>query len=361
MRIVAHNGARIWGGAERATVALLEGLAGRGHEVLLLCNAHVVEAEASRRGIPARICALGGDVALPHSLRLAGVLRRITPDVFIVGTFKKLFLATLGARLAGVPRVVARVGLETDTPRSGKYRFALRHWTDGVAVNASRMIAPFAGLDGFGQERVALIHNGVRPPNRRNPAGAVRIELGIDADTFVIGTVARLARQKRIDRLLDVVSTLPRDVHCVIAGGGEERLQLKQRATALDLDGRVHFLGDRDDIADVLDSFDVFVVSSDREGISNAMLEGMSLGLPVISTPVSGADDALGAPDNGERAGIIAEFSAESIAEAVLALRDDSSLRQSLGAAAKTRAAAEFSMETMLDRWEEFLSRSVPR
>src|SRR5690606_18204583 len=130
MFVAAHNGARIWGGAERATVRLLAGLQQRGHRVLLLCNDPRVMAEAERSGIPTRRLHLGGDLAVVDALRLAATLRRDRPDAFVVGTYKKLFHAALGARLAGVPRVIARVGLETDTPRSGKYRVALRRWVD---------------------------------------------------------------------------------------------------------------------------------------------------------------------------------------------------------------------------------------
>lgn len=357
MRIVAHNGATLWGGAERATVMLLDGLARRGHEVQLLCNTDLVLSHARQRGIPAQICVLGGDIAIPHSLKLSRALRQISPDAFIVGTYKKLFLATLGARLARVPRVVARIGLETDTPRSAKYRFALRNWTGGVAVNASRMMAPFAELDGFGARKVALIHNAVRSPARRSDPGAVRRELGIADDIFVIGTLARLARQKRLDRFLEVASELPQDVQCVIAGDGEERGELESLAVRLGVRNRVHFVGDRDDTADILGALDVFVLTSDREGMSSAMLEAMSNGLPVVSTPVSGADDAFGADHGREPAGIITEFSIDSIVHAILALRGDPARRRSIGDAARLRAAHEFSMDAMLDKWEEFLSR----
>ncbi|HYJ80503.1 MAG TPA: glycosyltransferase, partial [Longimicrobiaceae bacterium] len=111
MYIIAHNGARIWGGAERATALLLAGLQGRGHRVMLFCNVPLVATGADALGVPTRLVALGGDLALPHAVRLARELRRERPDVFLIGTYRKLFLAALGARLAGVPRVLARVGL----------------------------------------------------------------------------------------------------------------------------------------------------------------------------------------------------------------------------------------------------------
>jgi len=96
MFVVAHNGARIWGGAERATALLLAGLQARGHRVLLLCNDGLVARRAGEMGVPTRIVPLGGDAVIPHALRLAGVLREVRPDAFIVGTFRKLFLAALG-------------------------------------------------------------------------------------------------------------------------------------------------------------------------------------------------------------------------------------------------------------------------
>ena len=357
MRIVAHNGALIWGGAERATVSLLKGLSERGHDVLLLCNQELVAREAVRRGVPSQICVLGGDVMLHHALRLSRVLKSAQPDAFIVGTYKKLFLAAAAARMARVPRVIARVGLESDTPRSFKYRIALRRWTDGVVVNGSRMATPFAGLDGFGAEKVKLILNSVESPMDAGSSDRVRKELGIAPDEFVIGTVARLAKQKRIDRLIRVVSLLP-GVQCIIAGDGTSRAQLQSLATDLNVADRIRFLGNRDDVSDVIDALDVFVLVSDSEGMSNAMLEAMSRGKAVVSTDVSGARDALSPEGDYAAAGIVTGFDEASIAQAIDTLRNDATMRESLGTAGRVRAATQFSRDAMLSEWEEFL---VPR
>jgi glycosyltransferase involved in cell wall biosynthesis len=355
MFVVAHNGARIWGGAERATALLLTGLQARGHRVLLLCNDDLVAGRAGELGVPTRIVPLGGDGMIPHALRLAAVLRRLRPDAFIIGTFRKLFLAALGAWLARVPRVVARVGLETDTPRSAKYRLALPRWVDAVAVNASRIRADFDALPGLGPERVLVIHNGVVAPERRQAPGAVRAYLGIAADAPVVGTVARLAPQKRLDRLLRSVAALPADVHCVVAGDGEERDSLAALAGELGIADRVHFLGHRDDTGDVLGALDVFVVSSDREGLSNAMLEALAAGVPVVSTAVSGAEDALEPFAGGIAPGIIVGQSGDDLASALLQLLGDAELRGRMAEAARRRAEERFGFEAMLDRWEAVL------
>jgi len=360
MHVIAHNGARIWGGAERATALLLAGLQARGHRVLLLCNDRVVARRAGEMGVPTEILPLGGDAMLPHAFRLARRLRELKPDAFIIGTYKKLFLAALGARIARVPRVVARVGLETDTPRSAKYRHALPRWVHAVAVNARRMRPAFAELAGFGPGRVAVIHNGVGAPERRQPSGAVRAALGIAPDAPTVGAIARLAAQKRLDRLLRAVARLA-DVHCIVAGDGEERARLEALAAELGISPRVHFLGHRGDTGDVLGAIDIFVVSSDREGLSNSMLEALAAGVPVISTPVSGADDALEPLADGAAPGEIVGFPDDEIAAAIRRLLADPARRETMGDAARRRAAERFSMDAMLARWEALLAgRAMP-
>jgi glycosyltransferase involved in cell wall biosynthesis len=357
--VIAHNGARIWGGAERATALVLKGLAERGHRVLLLCNEPLVRDRARGLGVPAAIARLGGDVAVPDALRFAVRLRRERPDALIVGTYKKAWLAALAARLAGVPRVLARVGLETDTPRSAKYRFVLARWVDAVAVNAGRMRAPFLALPGWTEERVATIHNGVHLPARTLPPGAVRASLGISVDAPVVGAVARLASQKRLDRLLRAVALLPPDVHCVLAGDGEQRGALQGLAAELGIAGRVHFLGHRADTADVLGALDLFAITSDREGMSNAMLEALAAGVPVASTAVSGADEALDPLADGRVPGVLVPSDVDGIAAALGGLLADRERLREMGAAARERAEERFSFAGMIDGWEALLARSA--
>lgn len=359
MHVVAHNGARIWGGAERATALLLAGLQARGHRVLLVCNDEMVARRAAELGVPTEILPLGGDGMLPHAVRLARRLRALRPDAFIIGTYKKLFLAALGARMARVPRVVARVGLETDTPRSTKYRFALPRWVDAVAVNARRMRPAFAALRGLSPERVVVIHNGVDAPARRQPPGSVRATLGIPPETPTVGAIARLATQKRLDRLLRAVARLP-DAHCILAGDGEERGRLEALATELSIAARVHFLGHRADTGDVLDAIDVFVVSSEREGLSNSMLEALAAGVPVISTAVSGAEDALEPLADGPAPGEIVGFTDDEIASALRRLLADPVRRREMADAARRIATERFGMDAMLARWEALLAGDPP-
>jgi glycosyltransferase involved in cell wall biosynthesis len=351
LHVVAHNGANLWGGAERAVSRILAGLQGRGHRVELLCNAGLVAEEAAALGVPTRLMALGGDGALHHAIRLGSYLRRAAPDALLVGTYKKLWLAALGARLAPGVRVVARVGLETDTPRNAKYRWVFaRHWVDALVVNAAAMEPAFTGVIGD----VRVIPNGVVAPPRHAPDGALRAALGIPADAPVVGAVARLAVQKRLDRLLEAVATQP-GVHLVLAGDGPEDEALQRLAAELGIADRTHFLGFRRDTGDVLAALDLFVVSSDREGMANAMLEALAAGVPVISTEVSGAAEALAPPPDGAAPGAVVARDAAALADALRAWLADPARRQAASHAARRRAVEEFGPHRALERWEAVL------
>ena len=355
MFIVAHVGARVWGGAERAVAALLAGLQSRGHRVLLLCNDAVVAEPARALGVPAEILPLGGDVALHHAARLALRLRRLRPDALLVGMFKKAWLAGIAGRMAGVPRIVARVGLESDRPRNAKYRFAFRRLIDRVVVVAERLAPAYEALPGYGSGRVSVIPNAVHPPARLLPPGFVRAELGIAPDAPVVGAVARLAAQKRLDRLLEAVALLPAEVHCVVAGEGPQREAMERQAAALGIAGRVHFAGYRAGVGDVLDALDVFTLTSEQEGMSNAMLEALAAGVPVVCTPVSGTEEALRPLPDGTPPGLLVDFDAPSIAAGVRALLEDADRRRAMSAAAARRARETFAPGPVLDAWERVL------
>jgi glycosyltransferase involved in cell wall biosynthesis len=357
VHVIAHNGAPEFGGAEIATCRLLAGLQQRGHRILLCCNNTLVAGWAGEYGVPTVVLPLGGDVMLPHAMRFARFLRKRSPDAVLLGTFRKLWLGGLGARIAGVPWVVARIGLSTDIARNVKYRFTLRHCVDAVVLKDHEMRGPFlAGLPEVDPRRVVTIQSGVPTPERAAPPGAVRRALNLPASMQVIGAVARLVKQKRFDRLLYALAALPEHVHCVLAGEGEERPALEQLAQELGLQSRVHLLGWRNDVGDVLDALDVFVVSSDRESMCNAMVEAMAAGVPVVSTRVSGAVEALAPNSEGEAAGEVVGFDVAELSACLSRLLADPMRRRCMANAAARRARECYGLERLIDQWETVLA-----
>ena len=356
LRIAAHNGAPEFGGAEIATALLLAGLQERGHEVVLFYNRAVVAEGVRPFGIETRHSHLGGDIAIHHAFQFAGRLRRFRPDVLIVGTFRKLWLASLAARLAGVPLTVARIGLSTDLPRSAKYRFAYRRLVDLVITNADDLRDAYrSALPDAPPPRITRIHKGVDIPAAGRPPATIREELGIDSGAPVIGGVGRLVEQKRFDRLISAFAMLPGDSQCVVVGGGPLEGELRVLADQLGVTDRVHFTGHREDVPDVMRALDLLVVSSDRESLANVMLEAMAVGVPVVSTDVSGAREALRPLEEGELPGYVVPMTAEDLAAAIQRVLSDDADRRAMADAAARAASVRFGRARMLDEWEAAL------
>lgn len=352
-RIAVHFGNHEWGGAEQELARLGSALQHRGHTLRYYCNQPAQVARLQRHGLDAEVARLGGDVALPHAAAFALRLARYAPDVLIVGTFKKLWLAGLAGTLARVPRILVRVVLQSDVPRNLKYRVALARFIDGVVPNAAEQAPPFLALPGWDARRVRTIYNYYRPAPRA-PHG-IHGELGITADVPVVGAVARLAPQKKLYRLIEAVAQLP-GVHCLLAGDGPRRGQLEALAQELGIAERVHFLGHREDIPAVLATLDAFVICSNREGMSNAMLEALAAGVPVVSTPVSGAREALEPLADGAAPGIITGMEPADIAAALRRIVQDPALVDRMRDAALRRMQERFAPEHVLAQWESLLA-----
>ena len=352
LRIIAHNGAPEWGGGEIALVDLLLGLAGRGHRVTLLCNRRLVAEAAEARGVETRLLRLGGDLAVHDAVRLALLLRRERPDVFVVGTFRKLWLASAAARMARVPKLVVRIGLSSDTPRNFKYRFVLRRWVDHVVFVADVMRKSYAEDLPELADRLTTILKGVPPLGPRFTQEAARRALDLPMGVPLLGSVSRLVSQKRLGRLLEAHVFLHEDTHLAIAGDGPLRGALGQQATSLGIRERVHFLGYQQNIAPLLDAVDALVITSNREGMSGAMLEAMARGLPVISTDVSGAREALEPGADGQAPGLVTGFAPPEIASALNSVLYDRKVLDEMGRAAERCYRERFSYERMLDGWE---------
>jgi glycosyltransferase involved in cell wall biosynthesis len=352
--IIAHNASPIVGGGETWLARFLAGMQQRGHRSLFLCRNDRVAKQAEQVGVPARVLVLGGNAMFSDAFRFARLLRSEHPDALLLTTFSKTWLGGIAGRLSRVPRVAVRVGALPRRPGARIYRIALGRWIDAIVLNADTMRGPMiAALPSVRAEKFVTIHDGIAlEPSTRTEADLHR-ELGIHPDTPLIGSLGRLVKQKRYDRLIGSMAQLPRDVHLVIAGDGADKESLIDLARSLGIDDRVHLIGWREDTAAILKALDVFVVSSDFEGMANVMLEAMAVGIPVVSTRVSGAEEALAASSlDGPTPGIVVGFEQHEISDAVSRLLADPSLRARMGKEGIRRVRDHFSFERMLDEWE---------
>jgi sugar transferase (PEP-CTERM/EpsH1 system associated) len=292
-----------------------------------------------------------------NAVRMARLFRTLRPDIVHTRNWTCID-AVIGARLAGVPVVIhGEHGREAADPegrnrrRQQVRRFLSPFVTEFVTVSRdlARWLVEQVRVPA---RKVRTIYNGV-DTERYAPGdrAAARQALGLPADWAVAGTVGRLDPVKdqvglirAFARSSSVAAHRGRSA-LVIVGDGPSRRQLEATVAELGLGESVRLLGERSDVPLVLRALDVFVLSSIGEGISNAILEAMATGLPVIATRVGGNSELV---REGLTGCLIEPRRPEALAAALTAYFDDPPRARALGAAGRARAGEDFGLDRML-------------
>lgn len=214
----------------------------------------------------------------------------------------------------------------------------------------------------YGKDKVATVHNAINPESIRptRDREQTRADLGIGSHDYVIGTAGRLVPIKGLDIFLEMASHMIKSsgkVKFLVVGDGPLRGDLEKKAVDLNIQNDVRFLGFRDDIVNIMNCLDIFVVSSINEGIPMAVLEVMGMGIPVVATRVGGLKEII----EHNKSGLFVEAGDyRGLADACLSVLEQPNLRASLGAGARERIAAEFyphiQRESILKIYGEVLS-----
>lgn len=198
--------------------------------------------------------------------------------------------------------------------------------------------------------RVSVVANGVRFRQAGAPA-RLRADLRMEYDDQLVLAVGNLYAVKGHKDLIDALSLLDesgRRVHLAIAGRGQLAEALISHACEVGMGDRVHLLGLRADIPEILAAADLFVLPSHSEGLPMALLEAMSAGVPIVATSVGDVPRAL---DHGSAGLLVPPESPARLAGAIRLLLDDRRLAASLGQRASLRVQLHYSLQAMSERY----------
>jgi glycosyltransferase involved in cell wall biosynthesis len=344
-------------GAEKQLVTVATGLDRRRFAPLVICltDTGAYEGPLRAAGVPVRLVGKRHKLGLGAFARLRALLRRERPDVLHTWMFTCNLYGRLAAR--GLPLATLASEVAAD-PEKSAIRLAIDRLlapsTSAFYVNSGAVARFYHERCGIPLEKLVVIPNGVRVVEA---TPVPRAALGVREHAFLVCGAGRLVREKGFDRLVEALALPPlrgRDVELVLAGEGPERTALGRLAATRGLGGRVHLLGQRADLPGVLRAADAFVLSSRSEGMANALMEAMALGLPCVATPVGGVDELIVPGESG----LVVETGAPgAIAAALGRLLDDPGLARRLGAAARERMARAFSVEANVQRFEALYAR----
>lgn len=297
-----------------------------------------------------------GAADLPAIFRLRSVMKRFRADIVNTHSGRDTQLAGMAARsiLGKRPLVVRTRHLAL--PITSKFSYSVL--PDHV-VTVSKYVERYLVEAGIPGERITTVSTGVdfARYDRSTIAGDLRAELNLSAETPLVGTVAILRAKKGHADILDAVpAVLQRfpDAHFVFAGDGAQTANLKARIEAEGLVGRVHLLGLRRDVTNVLASLDVFVLPTHQEALGTAFIEAGAMGLPTVATNVDGVPEVV---QDGRTGLLVPVRDGKAIAEAICRLLGDPIYRQSMGANAAEFVRRKFSREVMAQGMERLYSQ----
>ena len=286
--------------------------------------------------------------------RLAHFLRREHADVLHAHKFGSNVFGALAGSAGRVPVLLAH---EHTWSYEGQ---PLRRFLDRelIARRADRFIAVsredqrrMSAVERIPPERTIFIPNGI--PTPAAPSGRdVRAEYGISPEAPVVGSVGVLRAQKAHHLLLRAVAQLAHahpGINALIAGQGPEQHALESFAHELGIADRVHLLGFREDVGDVLLALDVAVSCSEFEGSPLAVMEYMEAARPIVATAVGGVPDLI---DDGVHGLLVPRRDSGALARAIGSLLADPERARGLGARARARRRAEFDITTLVGRLE---------
>ena len=353
------------GGAERQLQQLSSRLVERGIDVIVITRRHDKRLSSFEviDGIPVHRLFVPGPkpvAAFSYIFFASKLILQLRPDIIHAHEVLSPASAALIAKmLLGTPVIVKVLGGGTrgDIHKIqhrflGKQRIAgLRRNVD-IFIAISKQISDELAEITIPAQKCTTIPNGVDTnsflPVTVEQKRKARTHLGLPQDIPIISYVGRLHSDKRIDLLLSVWPAIyqqfPR-AQLLIVGAGPAEVDLRQQQSE-----GVHFCGQTDYVIPYLRATDLFVLPSAREGMSNALLEAMSMGLPVLATDVGGTPDVV---VHGKHGYLIRPNDAGALQEGLTRLLNDSVLRRSLGQAARKHIVEEYSFESVADRYKE--------
>ena len=326
---------------------------GRGHRVTLLCPQQApIYAEAAARGVPA--------LALPIARKgLAGLLamrawlRRNRCDVLNSHSSTDSWLAALAlVGMSRPPALVRTRHVSAAVPDNFPTRWLYQSATCRIVTTGERLREQLVRENGFRPASIISVPTGIDTA-RYVPAdrAQAKARLGLDPAHACVGIVATLRSWKGHRYLLEAFAGLQRkDARLLIVGDGPGRDDLREQVKRLGLQQRVLMPGNQADVTPWLQALDVFALPSyANEGVPQALMQAMAVGVPVVSTPVGSIDELVRREETGL---MVPPRDIGALRAAIERLLNEPALGERLALAARALVRSRYSRERMLDSME---------
>ena len=354
------NSITIYGGGEVWMLTAIEEFIKKEYNVTLVCKKGA-EIITHAIGTCTEVLPLdiSGDLNPFTIFKLRQIIRKRKISVVIANTGKDLRLSGIATLLIRNITVIARQGVDYPLKNNFRYRFAYNNLAAEIVANSEAtkqtMLknAPWLNAD-----RIKVIYNGIySEAYNKNKTKDLRKDIGLNENDFLIGFVGRLSVQKGIHYALEafkIVSEKFNNVHLLICGEGELKNDVEKFILKNKLQNKVHLLGFRKDIPDIMRTIDVLLTPSLWEGFGIVLIEAMASGKPCVATKTSSIPEIVA---DGESGFLVPPRDSQSIAEALAKLISNPQLVREMGQAGLRIVNDKFTIDRMIKEYEAlFLS-----
>jgi glycosyltransferase involved in cell wall biosynthesis len=354
------------GGAETMFLNLASSLdSSRFRSLALLPEGHWLPGQLRGKGIPTITIPPGHGRWFEPMRTMLRLVRAEKVDLVHSHLPDQNFYSCLVGRITGCKTVVTYHGAprprETEGWKGGLKLRVIRRWATAVVVVSEYLREAVKKL-GFSDDRVVRIYNGIDPSRFVSTAKSpFRNTLALGEDSKLVGMVANLRESKGYEFFVQaarkVADRFPQARFLAI---GEIDPPILSRISALvrevQLEDRFQFLGFRNDVAEILQALDVFVLSSVSEGFSLATIEAMAAGRAVVVTSSGGPQEIV---ENGRTGILVPPADAEALAAKICAVLDNPEWAATLGRAAQEQVQRQFSISQIVREYEALYERCL--
>ena len=298
--------------------------------------------------------------------RLVSEIRRFDPDIVHAHTHSGKYWGRVAAWMAGVKTVVFTEHNPCDPRRSSIERFAdplLHARTTRIVTFMDEQRRFLSQSDRVRMEKIVVIPNGLAAgaqPDAADRAVGRRL-LGVTGDQYAVLLVGRLEYQKNQELALRAMAAVSpddrRSIRLFLVGAGTEEIKLRGLARALDVEECVRFLGYRTDVPALLPAADLLLMTSLFEGMPLTLIEAMNAGVPILSTPWTGASDMLG---NGRFGFLSQGWEPQALAQELVRALANRAARGALASRAREYATQAFDIRRMARAHRDLYERLCP-
>jgi glycosyltransferase involved in cell wall biosynthesis len=359
-----------FGGAETQVVRLAQEYTQLGKKVCVVSMIHPETWVEKLRQSGVEVRSLGMARGLPDPraiLRLRQVIREFCPDVVHCHMFHANMLGRITRLICRMPVVISTVhNLRETSERGGstEWKELLYRFTDRLGTRTTIICQAafdrYVAVKAVPRHRLTMIPNGVDVEQFQPSAEArtrARLALGIDNKFFWLA-VGRLVAQKDYPNLFGALEQMEGDSFAVaVAGSGPLDAALRAECERRGLNGKVRFLGAREDIRDLYNAADAFVMSSEFEGFSMALLEAACTELPIVATDAGGNREIVCDQTTGF---LVPTNNSRELAKAMKQVMDlPAASRLQMGQAGRKFCYDRFQIRRVVEQWFDFYSKCL--